>query len=160
MKNLYTLNIFKLKKIPGILLLLFVLTSCENDIHIVQSLGSKSTGVEEGKDIVSYLSQSGKVKAKLVAPVMLRTLLDTVKVEFPKGLHVLFYDSLTNMESDLIAKYGNYYENDNKVFLRDSVRVFNIKGDTLWCKESWLFHYLAPCVGLPGRKIQTPISPP
>ena len=118
-----------------ILIILIVLTGCENDIHKVQALGNKSTGVEEGKDIVSYLSQSGKVKAKLTAPIMLRTLLDTVKVEFPKGLHVLFYDSLTNVESDLVAKYGNYYENDNKVFLRDSVRVFNVKGDTLWCKE-------------------------
>ena len=48
---------------------------------------------------------------------------------------IYLQNSLTNMESDLVAKYGNYYENDNKVFLKDSVRVFNVKGDTLWCKE-------------------------
>lgn len=129
------LNNFKLNKILGILLITLFVLGCENDIHKVQSLGEKSTGIEEGKDIVSFLSQGGKVKAKLTAPVMLRTMLDTIKVEFPKGLHVLFYDSLANVESDLVAKYGNYYENENKVFLRDSVRVFNVKGDTLWCKE-------------------------
>ncbi len=124
-----------MNKIVSVIIGVLILVGCENDIHKVQSLSDKSTGVEEGKDIVSFLSQSGVVKAKLTAPLMLRTLLDTVKVEFPKGLHVLFYDSLANPESDLTSKYGNYYENDNKVFLRDSVRVFNVKGDTLWCKE-------------------------
>ena len=124
-----------MNKIFVLIIGILLVAGCENDIKKVQSLSDKATGVEEGKDIVSYLSQSGIVKAKLTAPLMLRSMLDTVRVEFPKGLHVLFYDSLANMESDLVAKYGNYYENDNKVFLRDSVRVFNIKGDTLWCKE-------------------------
>jgi len=132
---LQTIKEETLTKIYTLLVLIILAAACENDIHKVQSLGTKSTGIEEGKDIVSYLSQSGKVKAKLTAPLMLRTMLDTVKVEFPHSLHVLFYDSLTNVESELKAKYGNYYENDNKVFLRDSVQVFNVKRDTLWCKE-------------------------
>ncbi len=36
------------------------------------------------------------------------------------------------------AKYGKYLQNQNKVFLRDSVVVKNIlKGDTLHCKYLW-----------------------
>jgi LPS export ABC transporter protein LptC len=112
-----------------------LLFSCENDIHRVQDLGKHHVGIEEGKNIESYLSQGGVVRAKLTALTMLRQLTDTVKVEFTNGLHVLFYDSVTNVESQLFAKYGNYYENNNKVFLRDSVKVFNVKHDTLWCKE-------------------------
>jgi LPS export ABC transporter protein LptC len=113
----------------------FFVVSCENDMEVVQNLNKKSIGVEEGKQIESFLSQSGKVKAKLMAPVMLRYLLDTPKVEFPKTLKVDFFDDSTKIESKLFAKYGHYLENQNKVFLRDSVVVFNVSGDTLICKE-------------------------
>lgn len=101
----------------------------------VQNLNQKFVGIEEGKDIESYLSQEGKVKAKLMAPLMLRYQQDTPKVEFPKTLRVDFYNDSTKVESKLFAKYGRYLENENKVFLRDSVIVFNITGDTLIAKE-------------------------
>lgn len=124
------------RKIPAALFFgCFFVLSCENDMRDVQNFNRKSLGIEEGKNIESYLSQDGKVKAKLTAPLMLRYLQDTPKVEFPKTLHVDFYDDSTNIESKLFAKYGRYMENENKVFLRDSVVVFNMTGDTLFCKE-------------------------
>lgn len=113
----------------------FFVCSCENKLEEVQQFGKKTIGVEEGKDIESYLSQSGKVKAKLLAPLMLRYQLDTPKVEFPKTLRVEFYNDSTKVESRLFAKYGRYLENQNKVYLRDSVVVFNVTGDTLLCQE-------------------------
>ena len=113
----------------------FFVVSCENDIRDVQNLNQKTTGIEEGKQIESYLSQNGKVKAKLMAPVMLRYLLDTPKVEFTKSLKVEFFDDSSKVESRLFARYGNYFENQNKVFLKDSVVVYNVSGDTLLCKE-------------------------
>ncbi|MGI8951163.1 MAG: LPS export ABC transporter periplasmic protein LptC [Chitinophagaceae bacterium] len=111
--------------------------SCENDIKEVQDLGKKKIGVEEGYNIVSYLSLGAVMKAKLTAPLMLRTESDTPKVEFPKTLHVDFYNDSTKIESQLFAKYGRYLENENKVFLKDSVVVFNIHGDTLRTQELW-----------------------
>lgn len=123
------------KIIAALFLGCFFVGSCENDIREVQNLKQKSIGIEEGKEIESYLSQDGKVKAKLMAPVMLRYQQDTPKVEFPKTLHVDFYNDSTKVDSKLFAKYGRYLENENKVFLRDSVIVFNITGDTLFCKE-------------------------
>ena len=101
----------------------------------VQQLGKKHIGIEEGKNIESYLSQGGKTKARLTAPLMLRYQQDTPKVEFPKSLFVTFYDDSLKVESKLSAKYGNYKENENKVYLRDSVVVYNVSGDTLYCKE-------------------------
>lgn len=114
----------------------FFVLSCENDIRDVQNLNRKRVNVEEGKQIESYLSEGGKVKAKLIAPLMLRYQ-DSMKVEFPKSLHVDFYNDSTKIDSKLSAKYGRYMENESKVFLRDSVVVFNMKGDTLFCKELW-----------------------
>jgi LPS export ABC transporter protein LptC len=113
----------------------FFIISCENDINKVRELNKKAVGIEEGKEIESYLSQDGKVKAKLNAPIMLRYLYDTPKVVFPKNLLVDFFNDSTKLESKLFAKYGEYIENDNKVFLKDSVVVFNVSGDTLLCQE-------------------------
>ncbi|CAA9476845.1 MAG: hypothetical protein AVDCRST_MAG96-768 [uncultured Segetibacter sp.] len=126
----------KLHKILAAMLLgCFFVLSCENDMAEVQNLSQKSIGAEEGKDIESYLSQEGKVKAKLTAPLMLRYQRDSPRVEFPKTLRVDFYNDSTKVESKLFAKYGRYMENENKVFLRDSVIVFNMTGDTLLSNE-------------------------
>jgi hypothetical protein len=50
-------------------------------------------------------------------------------------LHVDFFDSTLQIESRLDALFAIYYESRNIIFIRDSVRVYNIKGDTLFCKE-------------------------
>jgi LPS export ABC transporter protein LptC len=128
-----TFNVFKILAalIPGC----FFVFSCENDIRDVQNFNKKLIGVEEGRDIESYLSQEGKVKAKLTAPLMLRYQSDSPKIEFPKSLHVDFYNDSSRIESKLFAKFGRYLQNENRVFLRDSVVVFNMLGDTLFCKE-------------------------
>ena len=50
-------------------------------------------------------------------------------------MHVDFYDSLVQVESQLSAKYGRYLEGENRVFLQDSVIAFTTKKDTLWTNE-------------------------
>jgi hypothetical protein len=124
-----------MKSILYILLVSCLLISCENDMKVVNEFSIKKIGVEEGKYIESYMSTAGKVKAKLTAPFMLRSQYDSAKVEFPKTLNVEFYDSLLKPESHLFAKYGKYLEFDNTVLLRDSIVVYNIKNDTIWCNE-------------------------
>ncbi|RXK80937.1 LPS export ABC transporter periplasmic protein LptC [Filimonas effusa] len=114
-----------------------VFASCENDINEVKELGKKKTGVEEGYKIESFLSQDGKMKARLTAPVMLRYLRDTARIVFPNTMHVDFYSDSLKIENTLFARYGTYLENDNKVLLQDSVIVINVKGDTLRTEELW-----------------------
>ena len=117
---------------------LLLLSSCVNDVDKVNALFEKKLGVDEARSIESYMSQAGKMKAKLTAPVMLRYQDTLPRVEFPKSLHVDFYtDSTHAVESQVDARYGKYIETQNKVFLRDSVRVFNVQGDTLHCQELW-----------------------
>ncbi|GEO10486.1 LPS export ABC transporter periplasmic protein LptC [Segetibacter aerophilus] len=123
------------KSIAVITIGCFFVWSCENDIRDVQNLNKKAINVEEAKQIESYLSENGKVKAKLTAPLMLSYQKDTPRMEFPKSLHVDFYNDSIKIESKLSAKFGRYLQNENKVFLRDSVVVFNMKGDTLFCRE-------------------------
>jgi len=111
--------------------------SCENDEKTLKEWTEKKVMVEEADHITSLLSQEGKLKARLTAPLMLRYNADTTYTEFPKSLHVDFYNDSTQVESQLNALYGKYLESSNKVFLRDSVIVFNVKGDTLRTPELW-----------------------
>jgi LPS export ABC transporter protein LptC len=111
--------------------------SCENDAGVINAWNEKVIMVEEAKNITSFFSQGGNRKAKLTAPLMLRYQADSVYVEFPKSLHVNFYNEQSQLESYLDAKYGKYMETQNKVLLRDSVIVINVSGDTLRTSELW-----------------------
>ncbi|MFM9908936.1 MAG: LPS export ABC transporter periplasmic protein LptC [Chitinophagaceae bacterium] len=114
------------------------MVACENDLGKVDDLYRKKTAVEEAIQIESYLSQEGKVKAKLTAPYMKRYMADSPYVEFPKTLHVDFYNDSLQIESTLDARYARQWEIDRKVLLRDSVVIINkIKGDTLRAPELW-----------------------
>ena len=123
---------------PAALLISCVFISCENDIKDVNEFMKKQTGIEEAKDVTSYMSQQGLVKAKLRSPYMLRYQADSPYVEFPRTLHVDFFDDSTKIESTVDALYARYREYESKVLLRDSVVVINIeKGDTLRTNELW-----------------------
>ena len=115
----------------------FFVCGCHNDYQEVQDLAKKKTPVDKVTNVESYLSQNGAVRAKLTAPLMTIVRKDTPKTEFPKTLHVDFYDSTVNIQSKLFAKYGLYYNNKHLIFLRDSVVFFNMQGDTILTEELW-----------------------
>jgi len=114
-----------------------IFTSCENSDEAIKALNKKVNMVDEVVKVESYLSQGGKTRAKLTAPFMTRTMGDTTITEFPKNLHVDFYNEMNEVTSWLDCKYGKYLENVNKIYLKDSVRVISKKGDTLLCKNLW-----------------------
>jgi len=114
----------------------FFMLACENNVNEVQALGARIGGVDVGKEVSIFISNDGKMTAKLMAPLMKKYLVDSGKmVEFPNTLKVDFYKDSLHIESKLSANYANYKEADNKVFLKDNVVVYNVLGDTLWCKE-------------------------
>ena len=115
----------------------FFVGGCKNDMGVIKKLTQNEVQVEEARNIESYLSQEGMMKAKLTAPIMLRVLTDSPYVEFPNSLHVDFYNDSTKIETWLDSKYGKYYESRDQVYLRDSVIVINVKGDTLKAPELW-----------------------
>ena len=110
---------------------------CENDEKVITDFTKRVVMKEEVVNVESLLSQEGKLRAKLKAPLMLRVFDDTVYAEFPKSLHCDFYDSSTVIESWLDSKKGKYYENLNKVYLWDSVVVISRTGDTQNCHDLW-----------------------
>ena len=115
----------------------FFFLACENDQKTLDEIMGSKKMTEEAKDIETYLSQGSMLKAKLWAPYMLRASSDTTFVEFTKSLHVNFFDSTGKVDSHLDSKYGKYYESLNKVYLRDSVLVYNMQGDSLRSPDLW-----------------------
>ncbi|WEK36734.1 MAG: LPS export ABC transporter periplasmic protein LptC [Candidatus Pseudobacter hemicellulosilyticus] len=117
---------------------LFVLSACENTQQEVDALFKKRVAVEEGVKVESFLSQDGKTKARLRAPYMIRQQVDSPYIEFPKTLHVDFFDDSLRIETIMDAHYAKYFDYQGKVLLRDSVVVINIKNhDTLRTPELW-----------------------
>ena len=103
-----------------------------DEVYGVESMMSEPVTDAAGK-------LTAKVKGKLTAPYMLRIpRADSPYAEFPRSLHVDFYNDTLRVESQLDARYGKYLNNQDKVFLRDSVVVKNIlKGDTVRCRTLW-----------------------
>lgn len=121
-----------------LILTTLLLQACENDPNEVAALNKRTMEIEEGRDIVGDFSQSAVQKAELRAPLMYRAkAADTPYTEFPKSIHVDFYKDNHTIESIVKAKYAKYYETLGKVYLRDSVAIFNITGDTLYCEDLW-----------------------
>jgi len=112
------------------------LTACENSSKEIDNLTKKKLGVEEAIKVNINYTMGGKTKAILQSPLMLRVQDTLPYVEFPKKIHVDFYNDSTKIESILDAKYAKYIESQSKVLLKDSVRFIGLKnGDTLYCDE-------------------------
>ncbi len=113
----------------------FFISACENPDEEIKKATSKRIGIEEAKEVIINYTIGGKIKARLTAPVMFRYQ-DTVPyVEFPKTVHADFFDINMHIESKLDARYARYMETENKVYLKDSVRIINAKGDTLYSED-------------------------
>jgi LPS export ABC transporter protein LptC len=115
-----------------------LILACENDPEEVVAMTKPSRDIEEAKNIKAIYSQSGNLTAILEAPIMYRVKDDTIYTEFPESVKVTFYkDSSGIVESVIQGNYAKYYELLSKVYIKDSVVVINISGDTLYAQDLW-----------------------
>jgi LPS export ABC transporter protein LptC len=113
------------------------IAACENDPAEIKAYTKESKEIEEARDIKANFSQGGIMKAILEAPLMYRVKADTVYTEFPDSVHVTFYNESGAIENVVSANYARYYDLLHKVYMRDSVVVYNTKGDTLFAEDLW-----------------------
>jgi LPS export ABC transporter protein LptC len=128
-------HIFSIKKAAALIMGCFFFWACENDLEKIRDMQRTRLSVDEVKNVTSYLSQGGRMKAKLTAPLMLRFFDSIPRVEFSNSLHVDFYNDSMQIESYLDAKKAWYYEQQSRIVLTDSVVVIRIDGDTLKTNE-------------------------
>ncbi|OFX43160.1 MAG: LPS export ABC transporter periplasmic protein LptC [Bacteroidetes bacterium GWA2_30_7] len=107
--------------------------SCENELEKVNFFSKEVVLPNQSAiDIEVLYSEDAVVQLKLTAPV-LEHYNDEEEpfVLFPKGIHVYFFNSKKEIESELQANYAKYFEKKKLWEARDDVRTINEKCDLL-----------------------------
>jgi LPS export ABC transporter protein LptC len=113
-------------------LIFVVFVSCENDKSKVDLITKKTNlPVETATNIDVLYSDSAKVKARLMAPLMNHFTIPKSYFEMPKGVDLKFYDDSLNIISTLTANYAINRETENIMEARNNVVVVNKKGEQL-----------------------------
>lgn len=133
---MYLNSIVFCKRLSAIIFCCLFLCACNNNKTRNKNLNKNKLNVEEAVNIKLNYTLGGKVKAILSSALMLNIQDQIPYVVFPNKLHVDFYNQAGIIESKLDANYAKYEQNQSKIFLKDSVILFNVeKGDTLYCNE-------------------------
>lgn len=136
MATMVKFNFLKPTMIAAFFTSCIFLYSCENKLADIHDLNSKSIGKDVAKNVIIKYSIGGKRKALLTGPLMYRVQDTVAYIEFPNSIHVDFFNEKNDsVDSRLDAHYAKYQDAQSKVFLRDSVRVINVLGDTVFCNE-------------------------
>ena len=113
-------------------LFILLLSSCKNDIAAVhQLIEGDDLAIETGKKMELIYSDSGRMKMRMVAPLMNRFDKPNNYVEFSEGVELYFYDKDEKVNSQLKANYAIKYEDDKKMEAKKDVEVINVKGEKL-----------------------------
>lgn len=129
------------KYLPVLSFALLMLTACENDIAVVNTVTSalrEQLPLESGKNVEMLYSDSAIVRAKLNTPQMDRYMGKKNYMEMPKGMVVIFYNESGKEENRLKADYGIGYDNGkgiDRMEAKRNVQVINEKGDKLETEE-------------------------
>jgi len=115
------------------IILVIALFSCENDLEVVKSIGNpEKTPDITGTNSEIIYSDSAKVKVRIVSSELnAYRKIQNPYLEFPKGLHVYFYNDSLKVNAEVISKYAIYYENQKLWEARNDVVVVNTKGEKL-----------------------------
>jgi LPS export ABC transporter protein LptC len=128
-----------LSKILFNCIVLFTVVSCSNEeIDITIGENKSSSGMLETATGVSLnFSDLGKSKLLLNTPKLIKSDGEdnSMIMECPIGMELIFYDSLKNIESVLIADYGKLFSKKQLLRVRDNVQFYNYKDDTLFAEE-------------------------
>ena len=104
---------------------------------MVQSLTASDDQlpIQSDKNVEVLYSDSARVRAKLMAPVLNQFTGKKNYMELPKGMEIIFYNELKEQKTKLTADYGIGYNNEgtgiNKMEAKRNVVVINEKGDKL-----------------------------
>ena len=105
-----------------------MLFSCENEMKKIQNLTVHDTLPSElVENIVVHYTDSGLLKAVLKSPELLKYDGDHPYMEFPKGIHVFFYDSVETMVSEIKSDYAINYEKKKLMEVRKNVVILDHK---------------------------------
>ncbi len=128
-------HFFVKKTIPAFFLMLFfalLMTGCKSDLQTIDEIAQVEEGpIESAFNIEVIYSDQAYVRMILHAEQMDRYENEQTYLEMPRGLHVVFYDTLMQQTSSMTANYAISYEDSEIIEARDNVVVINELGEKL-----------------------------
>lgn len=126
-------------KYTGIVLIAFIIAclfSCESNFKDVQRINTvEFNPVGQTENINLKYTDSGKVKAILVSPLMLDySNLEYGFNEFPEGVHVTLLEE-GDKQSFVESDYAITYENTDIIDLQGNVKITSASGEVLTTEQ-------------------------
>jgi len=118
-------------RIITFLAIILAIYSCENDVKEIAKYDLEDFPDQTARDIEVLYSTKGEVAFQLNAPLFLQYTGEEPYNEMPEGVHVLFFDSLLNVTTELTSNYAIHIENENRMEAKEDVVVINEKGEKL-----------------------------
>lgn len=117
----------RLIKTLAILQVIFLLfTSCSKEKEAVSGkLHSEEDPNMSAVNVEVLFSDSGRVQARLLAPLLNQYVGKVPRMDFPKGLRIIMYDSAMRIKSTITAKYGIRFDIRAYMEARGNVIVRN-----------------------------------
>ena len=115
-----------------------LLSACENDINKIREISARqvSKQVQRTKGVDVIYSDSAKVKARVLAPLMLEYPVGIKPYTvFPKGVKLYIFNDSLKISTTLVADSAIRRENDKLTEMYKNVVVTNAKGETLKSDE-------------------------
>ena len=123
----------KFVKSAVLLALSVIVYSCENDIAVVNSLTvDENTPIESSYDVEMNYTDSGRSVMLMRSPEVNRFPTEEEYVEMPKGMHLVFFDTLGREKSNIKSEYAINYVDKNIMEARINVVATNREGDKLF----------------------------
>lgn len=110
-----------------------LMISCENDIELVNSVTNNKVLPDiEGTKMEIIYTDSARLKAKVLAPLLYMFETNPKPyTEFPKGIHVYFYNDSSKVNGEVLSNYAIYDKTTELWEARGNVVAFSPKGDRL-----------------------------
>ncbi|MDR1415217.1 MAG: LPS export ABC transporter periplasmic protein LptC [Odoribacteraceae bacterium] len=123
----------KTPPLPLALLLLLALAACKTDINEINKIMNRDNMPDmSGETMKMWYTDSARLKYHVTTPRYDKYDREDKKYEeFPRGLHVISYDTAGLEVGTLASKYARRVENQNLWEIRDSVVVTNAEGNKL-----------------------------
>jgi len=133
LKSIFTYKGNLLINLSLALSMVCVLVSCTTNIDVVKALEDKENEATiTAKNSEILYTENGRVKLKVLAPLT-KYFQNTKEPynEFPEGITVYTFSDSMEIESELTAKYANYYDSKGLWSASNNVVAKNSKGEIL-----------------------------
>lgn len=110
-----------------------MLLSCKNDIRKVSRITDQEQLPEmSGENLVMTYSDSARIKYKMYTPLYYKIHTEKEEYdEFPKGIHVIYYDTDGSVLGEIRSKYAKNHIQEGLWEARNQVVVENSEGKKL-----------------------------